>query len=172
MAFTNTEPQNHSSENTWFTPKHFIERLGPFDLDPCTVSFRPFDTARQHIEHDKGGDGLLIPWVGDVWLNPPYGKEIMPFIKKFQEHRQGAMLIFARMGSEGVQSLIRSGAYLYLLRRRVTFIQKNGKEVTNAGTDSLIAFYDLKFLNRVGQFQGVLVSALCPPTALMQGTLL
>jgi hypothetical protein len=37
MAFTNTEPQTHQGENTWFTPRHFIETLGPFDLDPCTV---------------------------------------------------------------------------------------------------------------------------------------
>lgn len=55
MTFISTDPQNHQGENTWFTPKEIIEALGPFDLDPCTVSFRPFDTAKNHIERDMGG---------------------------------------------------------------------------------------------------------------------
>jgi len=35
--------------NTWFTPREILTALGPFDLDPCTQSFRPFDTAARHI---------------------------------------------------------------------------------------------------------------------------
>jgi hypothetical protein len=68
--FTATDPANHNSENTWFTPKIFIDTLGGFDLDPCTMSFRPFDTANEHICYDIGQDGLKIDWYGDVWLNP------------------------------------------------------------------------------------------------------
>lgn len=56
-AFTQTEPHTHQSENTWFTPKIFADKLGLFDLDPCTTSFRPHDTATEHIEHDRGGVG-------------------------------------------------------------------------------------------------------------------
>lgn len=157
MSFTNTEPPTHQSENTWFTPVEFINTLGPFDLDPCTVSFRPFHTATKHYEHDLGDNGLELDWFGDVWLNPPYGKAIMPFIDKFISHKQGIMLIFARMGSEGVQKLIKSGAYCYCLRKRVYFIQKHGLRATNAGTDSILVFYDGKYLERCLAMDGVFI---------------
>lgn len=157
MSFTNTEPQSHQGENTWFTPKQYIDALGPFDLDPCTVSFRPFDTAKVHIERDLGGCGLATPWEGDVWLNPPYGKEIGPFIDKFIEHKKGIMLIFARMGSEPVQKLIKSGAMMFCLRRRVYFIQKDGLKATNAGTDSMLVFFDEKYIEKCMAMDGVFV---------------
>ncbi len=157
MSFTKTDPASHESENTWFTPKDFIEKLGPFNLDPCTVSFRPFDTAKFHFEYDKGTCGIKNAWLGDVWCNPPYGKQIMPFIDKFISHRKGVMLIFARMGSEGVQKLIKSEAYIYCLRKRIHFIQKDGKKATNAGTDSILVFYNHKYLEKVKSFDGVLI---------------
>jgi hypothetical protein len=157
VSFTNTEPQNHMGENTWFTPKVFIDYLGPFDLDPCTVSYRPFDTAKKHIERDRGGCGIAQEWSGDVWLNPPYGKEILPFIEKFISHKEGILLIFSRMGSEGVQRLVRSGANFYFLRERVKFIQKEGNKVTNAGTDSMLVFFDNKYYERAVKFNGVLI---------------
>lgn len=160
MSFVATDPQNHEGENTWFTPKEFTEKLGPFDLDPCTASFRPFHTAKKHYEHDLGDNGLELPWFGDVWLNPPYGKQILPFIEKFISHKKGVMLIFARMGSPSVQKLISKGAYIYCLRRRVYFLQKHGLKATNAGTDSILVFFDEKYLDKCSSFDGVLIKGL------------
>ena len=156
MSFTATDPQNHQSQNTWFTPKEFIEKLGEFDLDPCTVSYRPFNTANCHFEFDEYVNGLTRDWFGDVWLNPPYGKEMTPFVDKFIEHKKGIMLIFARMGNKDIHKLIESGAYFYFLRKRVKFISKDGKSDTNSGTDSCLVFYDDKYINKVKQFKGAL----------------
>lgn len=145
MSFVSTDPQNHQSENTWFTPIHIIDALGPFDLDPCSVSYRPFDTAREHIEHDRGACGLSAKWFGDVWLNPPYGKEIKPFIDKFIDHKKGVMLIFARMDSQPIQDLIKAGASFYFLRKRIKFIRKDGATDSNAGTGSCLVYFDNKY---------------------------
>jgi hypothetical protein len=30
---------------SWITPKHIIDALGPFDLDPCASDPRPWDCA-------------------------------------------------------------------------------------------------------------------------------
>lgn len=144
MTFVSTDPQNHQGENTWFTPKLIIDALGganSFDMDPCTQSFRPFNTARMHIEHDSGGCGLSIEWSGRVWLNPPYGKEIGPFINKFMAHKKGIALIFARMGNKDVQALMKEGANFFYLRNRVKFISKSGDSKTNAGADSALCFF-------------------------------
>ncbi len=60
MTFISTDPQTHNSENTWFTPRDLIEKLGGFDLDPCTVSFRPYNIANINVNYDKGECGLTI----------------------------------------------------------------------------------------------------------------
>jgi len=144
-SFFATDPNTHQSENTWFTPKEFFEKIdGAFDLDPCTMSFRPYNIAKINIEHDRGEDGLKVKWGGfRCFINPPYGKEIAPFIEKFiKEKPDGMMLIFARMGSQPVQDLINSGAYLYLLRKRVKFKRKDGSHNGSAGTDSMLVFFN------------------------------
>jgi hypothetical protein len=158
VTFVSTDPQNHQGDNTWFTPKQFIDVLGPFELDPCTVSYRPFDTAIFHIEHDLGENGLTFNWLNFcVWLNPPYGKELAPFVDKFIEHKEGCMLIFARMGNEQVQKLVKSGSFMFMLRKRVKFISRYGVQDTNAGTDSMLVFYNPSYIEKCKQLEGVLV---------------
>lgn len=159
MSFSITDPPSHQSENTWFTPRLITDKLGLFDLDPCTVSYRPFSIAKENIERDLGKCGLSVSWQEKrCFINPPYGKEISPFIDKFiHEKPLGFMLIFARTGSENLQRLIKEGCYLYLFRKRVHFIQKDGLKKTNAGTDSCLVFWhesEKKYLNDI---EGVLI---------------
>jgi len=141
-AFTKTEPQNHNSENTWYTPKDFVSSLGEFDLDPCSNSTRPFDIAKTHIEHDLGQDGLVVCWKDKrCFINPPYGVLIGPFIKKFIEEKpKGFLLIFARMGSKEIQSLIKAGAYFFFLRKRIHFVEKSGAKKNKCGNRFLPSF--------------------------------
>lgn len=58
-----------------YTPPEIFEALGcTFDLDPCQP-----ETGRAYLsvptEHfyTKQENGLLQPWHGFVWLNPPWG---------------------------------------------------------------------------------------------------
>ena len=72
-GLTGHESQNNVSVD-WYTPPWVFERLGlRFDLDPCQPSggipWIPADTY-----YDLAIDGLLTPWYGLVWMNPPYGK--------------------------------------------------------------------------------------------------
>jgi hypothetical protein len=97
MSFVSTDPACHQSENIWFTPPEIVNPLGKFYMDVCTVSYRPFDIAYHNACHDLGVDSLSIDWTGGVWMNPPYGKEIVPFIEKFKCHNNGIALVFARM---------------------------------------------------------------------------
>ena len=140
MSFVSTDPHLHQGENTWFTPQEIIERLRFFDMDVCTVSYRPFDVADFHIEHDKGMDSLDMERKGFVWMNPPYGKEINPFIEKFKKHNNGIALVFARMGTPWMQDWVMSGGDIFFLRKRIAFISKEGKKATNAGADSCLLF--------------------------------
>lgn len=51
--------------DSWITPKWLIDRLAPFDLDPCACDPMPWQTAERMLTERE--DGLLSTWGG------PYG---------------------------------------------------------------------------------------------------
>jgi site-specific DNA-methyltransferase (adenine-specific) len=68
----------------WKTPKAFYEKLNEefnFDFDPCP----PNPTF----------NGLEIEWGGRSFVNPPYGRELLKWIKKgFEEAQKGKLVVF------------------------------------------------------------------------------
>ena len=79
----------------WLTPPEIIKALGPFDLDPCAPTERPWKMARVHYTADD--DGLTAPWFGRVWLNPPFNRfTLHKWAARMAEHGQGIMLLPAR----------------------------------------------------------------------------
>lgn len=77
-----------TGEKTWLTPPEIIRALGPFDLDPCCPPNMPWRTAERMV--CRPDDGLAVDWTGQrVWLNPPYGREAVPFLRKMAEHEGG-----------------------------------------------------------------------------------
>lgn len=78
----------------WLTPPEILAKLGTFDLDPCAPECRPWDTAAKH--YSKPQDGLQQPWTGRVWLNPPFGRQAVQWLRKLVEHGNGIALVPAR----------------------------------------------------------------------------
>jgi hypothetical protein len=78
----------------WLTPPEILGKLGAFDLDPCSPVVRPWDTASQH--YTAADDGLSKEWQGRVWLNPPFGREAVKWLRKMVEHGNGIALVPAR----------------------------------------------------------------------------
>ena len=81
-------------KDEWLTPPWVLERLGSFDLDPCSPISRPWDTARQH--YSVLDNGLSKQWHGRVWCNPPYGLEAAQWLDRCFAHGNAIALIFAR----------------------------------------------------------------------------
>lgn len=157
-SFTSCDsPGNIGRTNTWFTPRKLIEALGEFDLDPCTQSFRPFDTALKHICEDRGGDGLKEDWNGRVWLNPPYGKEIERWLRKMVKHGNGVALTFTRLETRWAQWVIPKADAVNFLDRRVQFLKINGKSAANsAGTGSMLLAFGKENVEAISRVPGLL----------------
>ena len=70
----------------WYTPPHILDRvyavIGRPDLDPCCNRHGPPNVAANDYCRLPERDGLTEPWRGNVFLNPPYGREIGKWIDK------------------------------------------------------------------------------------------
>jgi hypothetical protein len=80
--------------DTWLTPPEWVEKLGPFDLDPACPPVMPWRTAARVFT--KQDDGLKQPWSGRVWLNSPFGREAALWLAKMAAHGNGIALVPAR----------------------------------------------------------------------------
>jgi len=86
-----------------YTPPEIFEALGcRFDLDPCQPEEgRAFLSVPADRFFTPADDGLVQPWDGYVWLNPPFGGRngVVPWLEKFAAHRNGIALVNALTSS-------------------------------------------------------------------------
>lgn len=123
----------------WLTPPDWIEKLGysGFDLDPCCPPNMPWETA--DVMLTKSQDGLTAPWYGRVWLNPPFGKEAVKWLRRLKAHGNGIALIPARTETDMYYETIWGHA------DSICFVQ--GRPHFHVATDTLF-----KFKNRAPVF--------------------
>ncbi len=120
-----------SSWMDWATPPELLERLyglvgGRFDLDPCSPGkARSRVKARTH--YTELDDGLLLPWAGNVFMNPPYGRALSRWTHKarievdVENARMVVGLIPARTDTRWWHSDVAGVANVWLLRGRLAF---------------------------------------------------
>jgi hypothetical protein len=123
------------------TPKWLIDKLGPFDLDPCAATDRPWDCAkRNYVEAD---DGLALPWEGLVWLNPPFDRyQVGKWIQKLADHGNGIALVHARTEAEWFRPIWQQGNAILFLSKRLKFCRIDGTEQpANSGAPPVLAAF-------------------------------
>jgi len=72
------------ANNSWGTPPHFIESarkvMGSIDTDPASND-EAQKIVKAGIHYTENNSGLDHCWLGNVWLNPPYGRGLAkPFV--------------------------------------------------------------------------------------------
>lgn len=127
--------------DVWLTPPYIIDALGEFDMDPCSPTNRPWDTAKKH--YTIFDDGLIQPWKGRIWMNPPYGKHTKRWMKKLAHHNNGIALIFARTETEAFTKYVWPMAHsIFFFENRLYFFTPEGKRASmNAGAPSCLIAY-------------------------------
>jgi len=136
----------------WYTPSDIIDLarivLGSIDLDPAST-----DSANAIVRaasyYTKDDDGLMLPWYGRVWLNPPYS---IPLINRFtdrvlSEYGSGkisAAIVLTNNSSETkwFQSLFSASVVCFPARRlpfwrdnQTTFSARQGQAIFYLGKD-------------------------------------
>lgn len=142
MTLTSHQPRT-ARTTEWLTPRAIIDALGPFDLDPCAPVTRPWPTAAKHYTiHDNG---LLQPWGGRVWLNPPFGDKAGRWLARMVEHGDGVALIPARTETQAWFRYIWPRAHGALfLQGRPHFCDVQGRPAKfNSGVPMVLVGYGL-----------------------------
>lgn len=135
--------------NDWLTPPAIIKALGPFDLDPAASLADPHRCADS--AYTVAENGLTKPWNGFVWLNPPYGPEAGPFLRRLSTHGRGIALIFARTETASFfENVWRQADALFFLRGRLRFHRPDDTVPTaNAGAPSVLVGYGGEAVHRL-----------------------
>ena len=132
---------NQGATDSWITPRLIVDDLGPFDLDPCQCMLQPWPCAsRAYTVED---DGLVQPWEGRVWLNPPYGPQTGRWLGKLAEHGRGTALIFARTETEMfVRWVWGEATAVKFIHGRLYFHHPDGRRAKgNSGGPSVLVAY-------------------------------
>jgi len=123
------------------TPRWILRALGPFDMDPCAASPRPWDCARVNITEAQ--DGLSMTWTGRVFLNPPFDRyQVARWTRALAEHGDGIALLHARTEAGWFDPLWDGADSILFMADRIKFCRPDGSEQpANSGAPPvLVAF--------------------------------
>lgn len=122
----NTDLMFSSNTDLWSTPQAFFDQLNVefhFSLDVCALP----ENAKCETFYTPETDGLLQPWGGRVWCNPPYGREIGSWVRRaYLSAKTGVaevvvMLLPARTDTRWFHEYIYQKAEIRFIKGRLKF---------------------------------------------------
>ncbi len=131
----------------WYTPPELFRALDlgvrhpvTFDLDPASPLNGPVPWVPAERFYSPVDNGLMQPWEGSVWLNPPYGPPGVAFIHKMVAHDDGLLLIPARTETRAFQYAADRASAVCFLRDRLHYIREDGFQARSGFASVLMAF--------------------------------
>ena len=133
--------------DNWETPPEIWEPLNRefhFDFDAAASD----DNAKTRYYFTATSDALSQPWTfRRIWLNPPYGKMIAPFIlKAAQESKPGRIIValipFRCRADWWHRAVIEKADEVRCIRKRVSFMRPDGTRGNFTGScDSCLVIW-------------------------------
>lgn len=113
-----------SKTDMWATPQDFFDALDAefhFTLDACAVK----ENAKCAAYYTPEQNGLVQPWTGQVWCNPPYGRNVGQWVKKAHDTASGGgfvvMLLPARTDTRWFHDYIYGKTEVRFIKGRLKF---------------------------------------------------
>jgi|14_taG_2_1085336.scaffolds.fasta_scaffold27689_2 site-specific DNA-methyltransferase (adenine-specific) len=132
-----------SKKDDWGTPAALYgalhHRFGPFSVDLAASSGNAKCAAWYGLDHPDPSfrNALSCGWaqggLAPAFLNPPYGRQMVPWLKKASEEsvqqcRRIVVLTFARTDTEWWHDwVLATAAEVCFIRGRITFTDSNGQ---------------------------------------------
>jgi hypothetical protein len=138
----------------WYTPPELFAWLGVgFELDPCSPLAGPVPWVPAERFYSPADNGLVQPWSGRIWLNPPYGPLAPKFMHRLAEHGDGIALVLARTETGWFQASAPRASAVCFLRARVSFVRQDGTRERNGrtGTGSLLMAFGEECADIIGR---------------------
>ncbi|MBD1908972.1 DNA N-6-adenine-methyltransferase [Leptolyngbya sp. FACHB-8] len=150
--------QHSSDSNEWYTLAEWVERarrvMGGIDLDPASnPEAQGWIQAATYYTQEQ--DGMVQPWKGRMWLNPPYGQRKSKPVKVYgasawieraiAEYKAGnvhqAVLWLRASGNSGIQAL-EAKRFPRVVLGRVNHAPAgaNGKPQKGVGHDTVVYY--------------------------------
>ena len=121
-GFVHESTYNESKE--WYTPRFIFQKLGvDFDLDPCSPGYDIVPWIPVQFHYTVKDNGLVAPWHGNVFMNPPYGSDTPRWMKRLSEHGNGIALVFARPDTKWFHDYIPKADAICFVKGRVAFVR-------------------------------------------------
>ncbi len=135
-----------SADPTWRTPATVFGQLdaefGPFTLDPCAAA--PIKPGIHWF--DEEDQGLWQEWSGRVFVNPPYGRAIVDWMRKIDLERHRCEVIVAlvpsRTDSAWWHDYAMKAAEIRFIRGRLSFEGVEAPRGHNAPFPSAVLIYE------------------------------
>lgn len=161
MSYQNG-PKPYSDQKNWsndyLTDPELVKVLGKFGTDPCCPDKMPWRTARIMIP--RKSDGLEMPWIGRVFMNPPY-RGVLRWARKFAEHGNGVALLNGRSSeTRATQIIMEASMGIWFPAGRLSFFKANGTAWPQKWFPSLLIGMtsdDVKALHRAQRTYGGVV---------------
>lgn len=120
-----------SDKDDWETPKYLYNKLNEefnFTLDPCCT----IHTKKCEKYFTIEDDGLIQPWFGTVFMNPPYGRGISKWMEKAKYECDNnnvtiVCLVPARTDTKWWHNYSMKSSEIRFLSKRLTFEGANNK---------------------------------------------
>ena len=129
-----------SKTDMWETPQDLFNELDKefhFDLDVCATPENTKCKAFYTPDHD----GLIQPWNGTFWCNPPYGRNIGQWVRRALFASFGGatvvMLLPARTDTKWFHDYIYNRSEIRFLKGRLKF----GTSKTGAPFPSMVVIF-------------------------------
>ena len=133
-----------SSQTTeWYTPQVYTdaarEVMGSIDLDPASCPVANEWIQADHI-YTKEEDGLSLAWIGNCWLNPPFGrighKMIRYLCEQYDKGFVGQAVLLTKCvpGYKWWDTLFHDYRFpVCFVRDRIAFLRIENGEVVGSG---------------------------------------
>jgi phage N-6-adenine-methyltransferase len=131
------------------TPREFMEflwiefKFSPW-LDACASDFNHLAPTYYTKEYSC----LDQEWFGDTWINPPYGRAIVPFLEKCNEQIFNPdvdkifALLPARTDTKWFHDIVlKTAPDIYFIKGRFKFKHKSAVKNANAPFASMLVIY-------------------------------